>query len=200
MRKIILRTHLSPGDICTLTAAIDSLHTMYPGQYLTDVRTACDELFLHNPHITRLQDGEADAIEMHYTDLISCCDGVPNPFLRGYCDHLGKALGLPLELKTNRPHLYLSEEEKRADPLEGQGGGGSTKYWLVTAGIKRDFTVKQWPVEYYQEVVNHFRGKVRFVQIGSTEHDHPALDGVVDRVGKTDVRQLIRLAYHAQRL
>ena len=197
-RKIILQTHLSPGDICTLTAAIESLHATYPGLFLTDVRTSCDDLFKHNPHITPLTESEAGVVEMYYTELICCSDGVPNSFLRGYCDYLGKVLSVPLELKTNRPHLYLSEEEKEKDPLEAHSAQPHRKYWLVNAGIKRDFTAKQWPVEYYQEVVNHFRGKVCFVQVGSTEHDHPVLEGVINLVGKTSFRHLICLVYHAQ--
>ena len=88
-RRVILRTHLSPGDICTLTAAIDSLHETCPGHFLTDVRTACDELFLHNPHVTRLSESNAESFEMHY-DLIHRCDSAPVSFLRGYCDDLGQ--------------------------------------------------------------------------------------------------------------
>jgi hypothetical protein len=80
-RRIILKTFLSPGDICTLTAAVESLHGTYPGQFVTDVRTSCDEVFENNPHITKLADDDPDAevVEMHYSDLIDC-------------DHLGKRL------------------------------------------------------------------------------------------------------------
>src|SRR5205807_1627752 len=59
------------------------------------------------------------------------------------------------------------------------------------------FTLKQWPVEHYQQVVDHFRGNVSFVQVGSAEHDHPKLDGVIDLVDRTNTRQLMRLTYHA---
>src|SRR5665213_3767091 len=162
-RRIILKCHLSPGDLCTLTAAIHSLHDACPGHYLTDVRTSCDELFLHNPRITRLAEGRAESIELHY-DLIHRCDSAPIPFLRGYCDDLGRRLGIALELSTNRPHIYLAEDEKQARPFADLGLPG--EYWLVNAGVKSDFTLKQWPVEYYQEVVDHFRGKVSFVQVG----------------------------------
>ena len=195
-RRIILKTQLSPGDLCTLTAAIESLHWSYPGQFLTDVRTTCDAIFQHNPHVTPLPDHKAQTIEMHYTDLVSCCDRVPNPFLRGYCQDLGKNLGIALELQTSRPHLYVSEQEKTTRPIFG-GVELPEDYWLVSAGVKSDFTLKQWPVEYYQEVIDHFRRKVQFVEVGAAEHDHPKLNGVLDLVGRTDARQLICLAYHA---
>lgn len=197
-RKIILKTHLSPGDLCTLTAAIESLHATYPGRFLTDVRTSCDDLFKYSRRITKLTDAEAETIEMHYTDLVNRSDDVPNSFLRGYCYDLGKKLGIPIELTTNRPQIYLSTDEQAANPMVGPGGKGPSRYWLVTAGIKKDFTLKQWPLEYYQQVVDHFRGKLQFVQVGSDEHDHPKLEGVINLVGQTDIRQLIQLVYHAQ--
>ena len=114
--RIILKTHLSPGDLCTLTAAIQSLHWAYPGQYLTDVRTICDAIFANNPHVTPLGEERARTIEMHYTELIERCNEVPHSFLRGYCVDLGRKLQVPLELQTNRPHLYLSAQEKASPP------------------------------------------------------------------------------------
>jgi len=198
-RHIILKTNLSPGDICTLTAAIESLHATYPGQFRTDVRTPCPEIFEHNPHITPLKDDEAEAIEMHYTDLINRCDQSPNPFLRGYCYDLGRKLGLPLELTTNRPHLYLSDEEKCwMHQVQQYFTHKPTKFWIVNAGVKHDYPLKQWPVEYYQEVIDYFRGKIQFVQVGHPEHEHPNLKSVINLVGKTNTRELIRLCYHAQ--
>lgn len=199
MRDVILSTKLSPGDVCTLTAAIESLHATYPGEFRTDVRTPCNELFEHNPHITPLDDAEAEVIPMHYTELINCCDARPNAFLRGYCHDLGRRLNVPLDLTTNRPHIYLSDEEKIwMNQIKEHFTGQDTKFWLMNAGIKKDFTLKQWPVEYYQEVVDHFRGKVQFVQVGSSDHDHPTLRGVINLVGGTDLRQFVRLCYHAQ--
>jgi ADP-heptose:LPS heptosyltransferase len=197
--KLILKTSLSPGDVCTLTAAIESLHASYPGQFLTDVRTSCDAIFEHNPHITPLKENEAEVIEMHYTDLINRSDQFPNPFLRGYCHHLSRVLGLPLELLTNRPHLYLSDQEKRwVHQIHEHFTGKNTKFWVFSAGVKKDFTLKQWPVEYYQEVVDHFLGRIQFVQVGHPDHDHPEIKHVINLIGKTNHRELIRLCYHTQ--
>ena len=194
-----MKCELSPGDLCTLTAAIESLHRLYPRQYLTDVRTSCDALFEHNPLITRLPDGEADVVEMHYTESLNQCGERPHPFLRGYTDHLGKSLGIELDLVTNRPHLYLSDEEKQwVHQIHQHFTGQNTKFWIVNAGIKNDFTLKQWPVEYYQQVVDHFLGRIQFVQVGHPDHSHPELRGVINLIGKTGHRELIRLCYHAQ--
>ena len=50
----------------------------------------------------------------------------------------------------------------------------------------------------YQQVVDHFKGRIEFVQVGEAGHHHPSLRGVVDLRGMTGHRQLVRLVYHAQ--
>jgi len=56
---------------------------------------------------------------------------------------------------------------------------------------------KWWNQDNYQKVVDHFKGKITFIQCGSKEHCHPKLRNVVDMIGKTDLRQFIRLIYHS---
>jgi len=65
------------------------------------------------------------------------------------------------------------------------------------AGGKYDFTAKWWNPAAYQQVVDHFRGRIQFVQCGEGGHWHPPREGVISLVGKTDIRQFVRLAYHA---
>ena len=36
------------------------------------------------------------------------------------------------------------------------------------------------------------------MQIGSPEHDHRPIEGALNLIGQTDLRQLVRLVYHAQ--
>lgn len=200
-RKLILRCNLSPGDICTLTTAIETLATQYAGQYLIDVRTPCNAIFEHNPHITPIADDDPDAciIDTHYPS-IDHSNGRPITFANGYSRFIGAYLGINLEATTNRPHFYLSDEEKSWINQIRQNftDGRDVPYWIINAGIKSDFTLKGWPVEHYQDVINQTRGKVQWVQIGETGHWHPKLKGVIDLRGKTDARELIRLVYHSQ--
>ena len=70
--------------------------------------------------------------------------------------------------------------------------------WIIVSGGKFDYTCKWWDPRRWQEVVDHFRGRILFVQVGEAGHAHPPLDGVIDLRGKTDLRRLVRLMYHAQ--
>lgn len=183
---------LCPGDILTMTAAVESLHAAYPGQYLVAVRTSCDEIFENNPGIDQRAGLHVNCklINCEYP-TIHQSNQVHTPFLAGYTHHLAKELGKPIPLSTNRPHLYLSKQEELL-PRKVSG-----PYWLINAGTKSDYPLKQWPIEYYQEVVDRTKGKVTFVQIGRDEHNHPRLNGVIDLVDKTTTRELVVLAYHS---
>jgi ADP-heptose:LPS heptosyltransferase len=64
-------------------------------------------------------------------------------------------------------------------------------------GGKMDFTTKWWNPSSYQAVIDHFKGKIQFVQCGETGHWHPDLNNVIDMRGKTDPRQFVRMMYHA---
>ena len=75
--------------------------------------------------------------------------------------------------------------------------GTKKAFWIIMAGGKYDFTAKWNNPKTYQEVVDHFKGKIKFVQCGEKHHWHPKLKGVVDFIGKTNLRQFIRLIYHS---
>jgi RHS repeat-associated protein len=68
MRRLLLRTFQSPGDVLMLTAAVRDLHAAAPRQFVTDVRTSCPALWENNPHLSPLREGESgvEIIDMHY--------------------------------------------------------------------------------------------------------------------------------------
>ena len=70
-------------------------------------------------------------------------------------------------------------------------------YWLIVPDGKSDYTTKIWAHDRYQEVVNRTRHVIQWVQVGAAEHHHKPLEGVIDMLGKTSHRQLLRLMYHA---
>lgn len=196
MKKLILKCKLSPGDVLTLTAAIKALHETYPHEYQTDVRTPCPDIFEHNPWITPIPDDEGQLIECNYP-IINQSSQIPHCFLRGYTQHLGQVLGVPLELTTNKPDVYLTDEEKTWMSQVEEIAKQPIPFWIMNAGVKSCFTAKQWPIESYQTVVDHFRGVIQFVQVGLLEHLHNHhIDGCIDFRGRTSLRQMIRLAWH----
>ena len=65
------------------------------------------------------------------------------------------------------------------------------------AGGKYDYTAKWWNPTYYQQVVDHFKGKIVFVQCGEKNHFHPPVKNTINLIGKTNLRQYIRLMYHS---
>ncbi len=190
MRKLILRSNLSPGDIVVMTATVRDLHAAHPGKFLTDVRTPCPALWEHNPHITPIPDGEGEELHLHYPIIHQSNQG-RHHFLDGYRLDLAAKLGIDIPPGPFKGDIHLSEQERSWLP-QVEGG-----YWIIVSGGKTDFTAKWWDPERWQQVVKHFAGQIRFVQVGEAGHKHPPLRGVIDLRGKTDLRQLARLVYHA---
>jgi len=182
-----------------LTAAVRDLHYQYPGQFQTDVRTLCPELWEHNPHLTPLskEDPEATQIDCWYP-LISRCNGTPYHCLHGFIEFLNDRLGLAIKPTAFKGDIHLSPQEQAWFSQVHELTGEDTPFWIVAAGGKYDLTIKWWQAERYQEVIDHFRGKILFVQVGQYGHHHPKLDGVIDLRGQTSLRELVRLVYHAQ--
>ncbi|HOW65433.1 MAG TPA: glycosyltransferase family 9 protein [Candidatus Paceibacterota bacterium] len=199
MRKLILKNALSPGDIVLLTAAVRDLHRCYPGRFLTDVRTSCAELWMHNPYLTPLRetDPEVEVIPCEYP-LIHQSNHAPYHCIHGFIDFLNARLGLQIRPTAFKGDLHLSAQEKAWISQVHELTGAEVPFWIIVAGGKYDVTIKWWDRERYQKVVDHFRDRVLFVQVGSLGHHHPRLNGVVDLRGRTDMRQLVRLVYHAQ--
>lgn len=198
-RRIILRNRQSPGDVLVMSAAVHSLHVAHPGEFKVAVESPCSAIWENNLGVVPVADlGEnPERVDAHYP-LIHRSDSVAAHFMQGYCDYLAQALSVPVPLATNRPFLYLSDQEKKWISQVEEIMGRKRPFWVVNAGIKSDYTAKIWGTANFQRVVDLLRGRVLFVQVGSLEHLHKPLTGVVNLLGKTDLRQLIRLVYHAR--
>lgn len=197
-RAIILKNHLSPGDVLVMSAAIYSLHRTHPGKFLTAIDTTANALYEHNLDVATVQevrDAGGEEVQTHYPAIARSNErGIT--FMQGYCEFFAEALGVPVPLATNRPHVYLSQDEKKWLDQVHEATGRKRPFWLINSGVKKDFTCKGWGHVSYQKVVDILRGKILFVQVGSKEHLHRPLDGVLDFIGKTDLRQLVRLTHH----
>lgn len=151
----------------------------------------------NNPHITRLQEGASgvESLDMHYP-LVHQSNQRPYHFVHGYAQFLEERLGLRIPLTRFAGDIHLSDAEKRSPP-PGKERGIPEHFWIIIAGGKNDFTAKWWNPASYEKVVDHFRGRLQFVQCGEAGHWHPPLPGVIDLLGKTNLREFVRLMYHA---
>ena len=198
MQKLILTNYQSPGDIVMLTAAVRDLHRCYPGRFITDVRTSCPHLWENNPFIAPLDEDDADVLTIRCEyPLIHQSNSLPYHFLFGFIEHLNERLSLHIKPTDFGGDIYISDVEKSWISQVHEITGEDTPFWIAVSGGKYDFTTKWWDPRRYQAVVDHFRGRIQFVQVGERRHHHPGLSGVIDLRDRTDLRQLVRLVYHA---
>jgi ADP-heptose:LPS heptosyltransferase len=197
--KLILKNFQSPGDIVMLTALVRDLHKCYPDRFETDVRTPCPHLWENNPYLTSLGEEDPDAriIQCEYP-LIHRSNKLPVHFLYGFTDFLNETLNLQIKPTAFKGDIHISDLEKACVSQVHEIAGRDIPFWVVVAGGKNDFTIKWWDLQRYQHVIDYFKGKILFVQVGEKPHFHPPLNGVIDLRGKTDLRQFVRLIYHAQ--
>lgn len=198
-RKIIFRNRQSPGDIVMLLYAITSLHTSHPGKFITGVECPAMAIFHGNPLITALDlnDPDVEVLDAEYPS-IHRSNSHPVRFVESFGEFLSEKLGVPIRAAQFSSVLTITSEERSWYSGVWEILKRDVPYWVLNAGHKRDFTAKAWSFARYQELVDRFPD-VWFVQVGAAEHVHPKLGGpnLLDFVGKTDTRQLIRLVYNS---
>jgi ADP-heptose:LPS heptosyltransferase len=198
-RKLLLKCGLAMGDIVMLTAAVRDLHLHYPGRFVTGVHTPYPELWENNPHVADVaaDDAGVETIECSYP-LIHGCNEKPQHCLNGFIEFLNQRLGLRIVPTAFKGDIHLSIREKASSSEIHHMAGKDIPFWIVAAGGKYDITIKWWDPRRYQEVINHFRGRIQFVQVGEFGHHHPQLEGVIDLRGQTSLRDLVCLVHHSQ--
>ena len=144
-RKLILRNFQAPGDIVMLTAAVRDLHLCYPGEFLTDVRTTCPDLWENNPYLTPLpeDDPAVRVVDCSYP-LIQQSNFVPYHFIHGFIEDLNRQLGLHVRPTEFKGDIHISARERDYFARVEARVEDNPPFWLVTAGGKFDFTAKWW--------------------------------------------------------
>jgi len=198
-RKLIFKNHQSPGDIVMLLYGIASLHQSHPNKFLTDVRVTAREIFEGCNFITPLDEADptVTVLKCEYPEIHKS-NSHPVRFSTAFGNFLESKLGVKITPTKFSGLLEITETEHSWLSAVYEILGRDVPYWVLNAGHKKDFTAKAWPFSRYQELVNRFPD-VWFVQVGSKNHVHPKLVGknLIDMVGKTSTRQLIRLVYNS---
>jgi hypothetical protein len=134
--------------------------------------------------------------DKEYPASVNGCNDGAYHFIHGYAQDLGKQLGLDIPITKLAGDIHLSKDEMSWFSRL-QEDGIQENFWIIVAGGKYDVTCKWWNPGFYQRVVDHFKGRILFVQVGDRGHWHPRLSNVIDLIGKTNLRQFIRLVYHS---
>lgn len=199
-RKFIIEFAMAPGDVLMLTALVRDLVLTYGSEYQVDVRTNVPALWKDNPYLTPLFDDDPAVEKLNWRDTAyhSALDrsqaGERIHFARAFHHEFARSTGIHVPCLFPGGDLHLTEEEKSRPLVEG-------RYWIVVPGGKTDMTTKFWVQAGYQMVVDRLRPwGLRFVQEGATKKFcvHPPLKNVLNLVGMTGMRDLIRNVYHAE--
>jgi len=190
------------------------LHRNHPNRYATAVRTSCEQVWENNRYIVpvdqlmahkeevRIEGDDptqvqVPAVKLEYP-LIHKSNQGPYHFTEGYTDYIEQILDVRIRDRLMRGHIEISEQEKSWISQVHEITGEDNNFWIVVNGGKTDFTAKWWDPIRMQRVVDAIP-ELLFVQVGDASHYHVPLRGnnVINLVGRTDIRQLIRLVYHS---
>ena len=197
-KPICLTLGCAPGDIACLTAVPRDLHLSYPDRYEVHVATHCKTLWKHNPHVAGIHPrGKVpkgiEPLAMNYEWYIPQANKHQLHFVTAFHRRFKRITKLDLPCLHAKGDLHLKDEHKQAAPVDG-------RYWIVVAGGKTDFTTKVWSSQRWQKVIYALRDRgLQVVQCGADHrgNHHPALDGTIDLVGKTSLRDVLWLIQHA---
>ncbi len=197
IQPLILAHHKSPGDIAVLTALVRDLALTHADKYSLAVDSGCKDIWRHNPYLVPLAEQKkkfgVKTLKMTYGHGIREQKHETVHFLNYFHRDFERKTKTRVPLTLPYPDIHLTREEKDAPIIDG-------RYWIVLSGGKSDATVKVWETKKFQEVAYQLRGLgLHVVQCGDTAqgHWHPPLDGAVNLVGKTNLRDFIRLIHHA---
>jgi len=193
VRRLLLTSNLSPGDVVVASALIRDIHRCYPGMFELGYKGTAESYFWHNPNLVKGLVEGAPGNESYRLDysLVHESNQHRFHFMCGYYKDFNKKFGLDVRMTEFRPDIHFSAEELNNPIIKG-------RYWLIASGGKPDFTAKWWDPQHWQAVVDRLQGDIRFVQVGEKgQHYHPPLNGVLNLVGQTSFRDLCRLVLHA---
>jgi hypothetical protein len=206
-RKFFIEFGRAPGDMLMVTALVRDLKLTYGDEILVNVRgdkPALDypDIWRNNPYLSEFgrRDGvflKMDAKNSRGADVAAMKlsqSGAGRHYINSFHTAFTQRTRIPVSLLYSKPDLHLTEEEK-ANPLV------SKPYWVICPGWKTDMTNKSWLVPRWKEVVERLRGHgISFIQEGASKKNHInyPIEGALDLINKTSIRDLIRNIYHSE--
>jgi hypothetical protein len=165
----------------------------FKDRYRVGVSCYHPAVFEHHPDLTSLARLRgAKEIILEYP-AIHQCNQRPITFGGAYTEFLGKALGIPLTLQVNRPHLYLTHQDRYEWwPWIQEITGERKPFLMVCNSWKADYPVKKYYTSGWQAVVDAFPD-LTFIQIGQQPDNRNASDCAVTRFLKKHVQVIRRM-------
>lgn len=181
------------GDTVSVSALVRDLYDSIPGVGISVAGNSAEEIFRYDYRVKWKLPPDRIFVPLKHLDTLNRSYSDPTArYIYACHDAFEAATGISVYRGEPRPSLVLSpEEEKRPD--------GDT-YRIVASGVKQDLPIKLWPRENFEEVVRRVGG--RWLQIGGLIsgrllHHQVAIPGAENLIGKTSIRQLMRLVAHA---
>ena len=195
--KLNLIFPFPPGDCWCLTRYIRDFATQFPDDELAPVIPS-PEIFRFNPYSPMAVPG-ADQIRFQFEKPVgrptygnfNTKDTMVSAIYAG----INAKTGRNVEIRTEAPEIYFSQEEQTYSIVSLD-----RPICVINAGWKYDIPVKFWGSEKFQAVVDAMKDRIQFVQVGASRRGtdfHIPLSGVLNLVGKTTIRELAQLVYHA---
>lgn len=198
--KIRLSIPYAPGDVWAVTPLIRDFAEQRPGDILY-----VDHPF---PEITAGNPFAAEPCGSYDVDTVFTfkCDKVEDgrhfygmdrtSSLSGdFYRFLHEQTGIVIERRTSAAEFYPDPFEREYSPVPAD-----RKICILNAGYKNDVPVKNWGSDRFRRVVEALRDRVLFVQVGARragQDFHTRIPGCLDIIGKTTLRELAVLVYHA---
>jgi len=111
--KLILQNRLSPGDILVMSSAIRALHQAYPGEYLTDVRSPCTNIYENSPYLTPLDENASDVTVVKLGKVDKNGNLVDKFTIQEVLEQHASADNLLFEIDMHYPEIHFSGQSGR---------------------------------------------------------------------------------------
>jgi hypothetical protein len=205
MREVlVVQMRQAPGDTLALTAAVRDLALTHPDRFDLRVATNAADLWRHNPHVRwagaygqGFIPGTRVVTPQYGKGLRAAGAGERVHFVDWLRRDLAAQLGLTIAAHLPHPDLHLAPEERRR-PV-----GLPARYWVVAAGGKADMPAKMWPTAHFQSLIDRLAAQgLPCVRLGASRGRNPMdlqprLDGVVDLLDRTNLRQALAVIHAA---
>lgn len=181
-----------------VTAAVRDFKIAHPDVDIS-VNTLHMPLWDNNPYITNSSRRRLSSrITVDYSAYINIANQAPGHFVTKIHKWLERITGLTIPVTLGHGDIHMSADEVNSKPITDK------PYWIIVCGGKTDFTTKWWNYNHANKVVENLSDRFDFVQIGGKptgvypEHVNFPLNGVINMIGDTSIRDLIKLIYHSE--